>query len=132
MKYLLDTCIISYFVRGEPSILEKIKRTSPLDICVSSITIMEIEFGLALNPDRAKKIKTVINQLIDNTHTLPFLSEDARCAGLIRASLQQKGKTIGAYDVLLAGCAIHRGLTLITANTKEFSQVSGLSLENWR
>lgn len=131
MKYLLDTCIISYFVRGDVSVLERIKSTSPRDICISSITLMEIEYGLLLNSARAKKIKPVIESLLGNISILPFCEKDAMCAASVRAALQKKGKPIGAYDTLLAGTALHRGLIFVTANTKEFTRVSGLLIENW-
>ena len=62
---------------------------------------------------------------------LEFDREDARQAGEIRASLARAGLPIGSYDVLIAGQAKARGLTLITHNTKEFSRVEGLKIEDW-
>lgn len=131
MKYLLDTCIISYFVRGEQNVLARIKTALPRDLCISSITLMEIEYGLLLNPTRAKKLKPVIHSFIENINVLQFCEKDAICAASVRAALQKKGKPIGAYDILLAGCALHHGLIFVTANIKEFERVSGLLIENW-
>lgn len=132
MKYLLDTCMISYFVQGELNVLKRIKATSPVDLCISSITLMEIEFGLLLNPARAKKIKSIIDSFLDSIQIIPFTNNDAICAAAIRAALQKKGSPIGAFDVLLAGCAIHHGLICVTSNLKEFNRVSGLLIEDWR
>lgn len=131
MKYLLDTCIVSYFVKGKKEVLDRVKRTSPRDLYLSSISIMEIEFGLLLNPARAEKLKPIIESFIENINILPFCEKDAICSATVRASLQKKGGIIGAYDILLAGCALHHGLVLVTANTKEFERVSGLLIENW-
>ena len=131
MKYLIDTCIVSYFVRGEPLVLERIKSTSPNEICISAITYMEIEFGLALNATRAKKLRPVMQHFLSSINLLPFTKEDAHYAANIRAKLQKLGNPIGAYDVLLAGCALSRDLIFVTANTKEFHRVSGLQVENW-
>lgn len=131
MKYLLDTCILSYFVRGEKNVLNRIKTSLPRDLCISSITLMEIEYGLLLNPPRAKKLKPVIESFIENINILQFDEKDAICAASVRAALQKKGKSIGAYDILLAGCALHHGLIFVTANIKEFERVSGLLIENW-
>ncbi|MBI4191124.1 MAG: type II toxin-antitoxin system VapC family toxin, partial [Betaproteobacteria bacterium] len=50
----------------------------------------------------------------------------------LRAALQKKGRPIGAYDVLIAGCALARGLVLVTSNEREFRRVGGLRIENWR
>lgn len=60
-----------------------------------------------------------------------FDREDARQAGLVRADLAARGTPIGPYDVLIAGQALARGLTLMTRNTREFSRVPGLQIEDW-
>jgi tRNA(fMet)-specific endonuclease VapC len=62
---------------------------------------------------------------------LEFDREDAVAAGHIRATLALLGQSIGAYDVLIAGQALCRQLTLISRNTREFFRIEGLSLENW-
>ncbi len=63
---------------------------------------------------------------------LPFAATEARRAGNLRALLEKAGTPIGAYDLLIAAHALTTELILVTANTAEFSQVRGLSLENWR
>ncbi|MHC0062327.1 PIN domain-containing protein [Nostoc sp. UIC 10890] len=59
MGYLLDTCVISDFVKGEENTLKRIKLISPIEIFVSSITVMEVKYGLAINPQRAVKIQSI-------------------------------------------------------------------------
>lgn len=132
MKYLLDTCIISYFVKGDPNVLNHIKKKSPQQLCISTITSMEIEFGLQLNPSRAKQLNGVMSAFLENIHILPLTQEDAHAAATIRANLQKRGTPIGSYDVLLAGCALSRGLIFVTSNCSEFQRVLGLQLEDWR
>lgn len=132
MKYLLDTCIVSYFVKGDVSVLHNIKKRSPQQLSISTITSMEIEFGLQLNPSRARKINVVMSAFLENIHILPLTQEDAHAAAAIRANLQKRGLPIGFYDVLLAGCALSRGLILVTSNCAEFQRVTGLQLEDWR
>ena len=56
MKYLLDTCTVSDFVKGQPGVLARMKATAPNQIVVSSITRMEIDYGLALNSAREKAV----------------------------------------------------------------------------
>ena len=60
-----------------------------------------------------------------------FSIEDAGSAAVVRARLERKGTPIGPYDVLLAGQALARDLTLVTNNTREFRRVKGLKLEDW-
>ncbi len=132
MKYLLDTCTVSDFVKGQPAVLSRIKATAPNLVAVSSITRMEIEFGLMLNPQRAQKLAPVLNAFLGSIATLPFDQADSQAAAGVRAALQRKGQPIGSYDVLIAGCALARGLIVVTSNLAEFQRVSGLVVENWR
>jgi predicted nucleic acid-binding protein len=62
---------------------------------------------------------------------LSFNDEDARVAGLIRATLEASGKPIGAFDLLIAGQALAGQFTLVTAKVSEFSRVKGLSWQDW-
>lgn len=60
-----------------------------------------------------------------------FDGDDARQSGAIRAELAAQGTPIGPYDVLIAGQALNRGLTLVTRNLREFGRVAGLRVEDW-
>lgn len=132
MKYLLDTCTVSDFVKGQPGVLTRIKATSPQLIAISTVTRFEIEFGLQLNPDRARKLAPVMDAFLSSITILPFEDADAQAAGAIRAALQKQGQPIGAYDVLIAGCALARGMVVVTSNLGEFQRIGGLQVENWR
>lgn len=132
MKYLLDTCTVSDFVKGQPGVLARVKAASPQFIAISSVTRMEIEFGLQLNPERARKLAPVMEAFLSSITILPFEDADARAAGAIRAALQKQGQPVGAYDVLIAGCALARGLVVVTSNLGEFQRIGGLQVENWR
>lgn len=111
--------------------LAEVKRHAPADIAVSTVTDMEIQYGLALNPPRAAKLGPVLDTLLDSIHVLPYGREDARATAAVRAALRKAGRPIGPYDTMLAGCALAQGLIFVTANTGEFERVSGLLLEDW-
>ena len=132
MKYLLDTCVISDFVNGEKNTLSKLKSTTPNELAVSSITVMEIQYGIALNPLRGKIIESVILDFLASITVLDFTQQDAEKTAIIRAELKQKGGPIGAYDILLAGTALSNQLIFVTSNTNEFNRINELFLENWR
>ncbi len=74
----------------------------------------------------------MIDALLGSVHVLSFSRRDARAAGAVRANLRTRGRPSGPYDVLLAGCAVSRGLTLVTANIGEMSRVDGLAVQSWR
>ena len=132
MKYLLDTCTVSDFVKGQTGVLDRIKNTPPSLIAVSAITRMEVEFGLRLNPECARKLGPMLDSMFNAITTLPLDEADAIAAAGIRAALRRRGQPIGPYDILIAGCGLARGLIVVTSNTGEFERVSGLLLENWR
>ncbi|MGB7416466.1 MAG: type II toxin-antitoxin system VapC family toxin [Thermosynechococcaceae cyanobacterium] len=132
MAYLLDTCVISDFARGDTNTLQKLKSVLPHQIYVASVTCMEVSYGLRLNPSRAVQIRPVIDRLLASITVLPFDVEEAQLAAQIRSTLKSAGKPIGAYDVLIAATALAHDLTIVTSNTREFHQISGLKTENWR
>jgi len=132
MKYLLDTCTVSDFVKGQPNVLARIKAISPALIAVSALTRMEVEYGLVLNAERARKLAPVLQAFFSTISTLPFEVADALAAAAIRAALKTKGQPIGAYDVLIAGTALARGLVVVTSNVGEFQRIGGLQVDDWR
>ncbi|MGD1950438.1 MAG: type II toxin-antitoxin system VapC family toxin [Leptolyngbyaceae cyanobacterium] len=132
MQYLLDTCVISDFIKGEPGTQTLLKQTSPNDVAVSVITVMELPYGLLNNPQRAKKIEPAITSLLNSVSILQFSEEEAKQAAQIRSILKNQGQPIGAYDILIAATALRHSLIMVTANQKEFDRVAGLQTENWR
>jgi tRNA(fMet)-specific endonuclease VapC len=93
---------------------------------------MEVDYGLALNAERVKKLAPILEAFFSTIATLPFDEADAQAAAAIRAALKTQGQPIGAYDVLIAGTGLARGLVVVTSNVSEFKRVSGLQVEDWR
>jgi tRNA(fMet)-specific endonuclease VapC len=132
VKYLLDTNVLSDFARGEQVVMARLRQEAPLQLVVSVITETEVEYGLARNPGLAPRVREAMRMLLNTISVLPFEHEDARVAAQLRASLNSQGTPIGAYDLLLAACALRRGLKIVTHNAREFARVGGLGLEDWR
>lgn len=132
MGYLLDTCVVSDFVKGEESTLKKLKSISPADIFISSLTVMELKYGLAINPQRAVKIQPLIETFLNSITILTFGSKEAEQSAEIRSFLKISGSPIGAYDVLIAATAITHNHIIVTSNVREFQRVPHLQIENWR
>ena len=132
MRYLLDTCVISDFIKSEPGTQTRLRQTPPTDIAVSVITVMELRYGLALNPQRAQKIESTIAQFLTTITIIPFTQPEAEQAAQIRAILKAQGNPIGPYDILIAATALEDQRIMVTANQQEFDRVPGLQTENWR
>lgn len=130
--YLLDTCTVSDFVKGEQGVMARIKGCSPALLAVSAVTRMEIAYGLALAPERGQRWAGMLDAFFSVVTTLPFETADAQAAGMLRADLRTKGQPIGAYDVLIAATSLRNGLVVVTSNLGEFNRIAGLRVENWR
>jgi tRNA(fMet)-specific endonuclease VapC len=132
MRYLLDTCVISDFIKGEPGTQIRLKQTPRAAVAVSDITVMELRYGLLSNPQRAQKIESSIAAFLASISILPFTTAEAEQAAQVRAILRSQGQPIGPYDVLIAATALQHQLIMVTANQREFDRVPGLQTENWR
>ncbi len=128
-KYLLDTNIISYYLKGIENLKEKI--TTNIDsLSISIISYYEIISGLQ-SIDANKRINEFEKfcKLIDIIN-LDKASILASCK--IYASLKKSGKLIDDIDILIAGIALSNNLVMITDNTEHFDRIEGLKVENWR
>ena len=132
MRYLLDTYVISDFIKNEPGTQTRLKQTSPTAIGISIITVMELYYGLVLNLQRAQKVESTIAQFLAAITIIPFTQPEAQQAAQIRARLKIQGQPIGPYDILIAATALEHQLIMVTANQREFDRVFGLQTENWR
>lgn len=128
MRYLVDTNTIIAWVRAANDYVVTRFAEVRADLTISSIVFYELQFG-AFNSDRVDHNLGVYNAL--GLPILPFEADDARVAGEIRATLKRRGTPIGPYDMLIAGQALARDLTLVTHNVSEFARVEGLRIESW-
>lgn len=98
---------------------------------MSTITLMELEFGLSLKPARRAAVEATLSLWLPQVTVLEYGPQDARITAHIRTALRHQGTPIGPYDLLNAGLALARGLTLVTHNTREYQRVDGLQLLDW-
>lgn len=132
MRYLLDTNTVSDFFRQHPAVLAHFDQMAPSDLAISSVTVMEIEYGMARQPAARRKFGEVWASLQRELAVLDYAPPDAVQTGQLRAHLAGLGTPIGPFDLQLAGTALARRLMLVSNNTAEFVRVPGLALEDWR
>ena len=129
MRYLLDSnACIALLNSTSPPLRTRIRRQRPSDIGLSVIVTYELYYG-AFKSRRVDRNIELLDRLA--FEVVPFDASDARVAGAIRSELEAVGRPIGPYDVLIAGQARARGLTLVTANSDEFLRVKDLDCEDW-
>ena len=98
---------------------------------MSSVVLHELWYGVAKSTRRESNTERLEAFLTGPFEILAWDDADARAAGEVRSQLEGEGRRIGAYDALIAAQAVRRGITLVTANTKEFERVDGLMWEDW-
>jgi tRNA(fMet)-specific endonuclease VapC len=134
MSYLLDTNVCIALINGTSGnvrgqFIQAIRRKAVLS--TSSIVAHELWYGVSKSdriPQNTNRLATFLGRDIA---LLDFTEQDAQAAGEIRATLERIGQRIGEYDTLIAGQAFCRNLVLVTANTREFARVKGLTVEDW-
>jgi tRNA(fMet)-specific endonuclease VapC len=127
--YLLDTnAVVALLTNRETKLAKRARLYKPVDIAIPAIVVHELFYG-AFKSQKCERNVALIDGLY--FEVLDFDREDARQAGQVRAQLAAQGTPIGPYDVLIAGQAKARGITLVTHNTKEFGRVADLRIEDW-
>jgi tRNA(fMet)-specific endonuclease VapC len=130
MRYLLDTnAVIGLLNDASSKLAQRARRQRPADIAISAIVAHELFYG-AFKSERAAHNVDLVDSL--QFVVLDFDKEDARQAGEVRALLASRGTPIGPYDVLIAGQAKARNLTLVTHDTDDFKRVPGLRFDDWQ
>ncbi len=132
MRYLLDTNIVIALLdpQRRASVVRRLEAKTPGNVVTSAIVAHELYFGAA-NSARPEDNRHHFDRILKQIPPLPLTRDDARAGGDIRARLKRAGRPIGAYDVLIAGQALARNMILVTNNSREFSRIDALSLEDW-
>ncbi|MGN1170399.1 MAG: type II toxin-antitoxin system VapC family toxin [Lachnospiraceae bacterium] len=131
MRYMLDTNICIYSIKHKPeSVFRRLQEHDPSEICISSVTYAELVHGVEKS-QAVEKNRLALALLLANIEILDFDTLAAEAYGKIRADLEKGGTPIGPLDMMIAGHAKSLDYCIVTNNTKEFSRVRGLKLENW-
>jgi tRNA(fMet)-specific endonuclease VapC len=131
MIYLLDTNTCIIYLKGKNIHLkEKLDSISISEIPVCSIVKSELFYGAMRSAKPESNLK-LQQAFLDKFVSLPFNDEAAIIFGNIRAELTSKGTPIGGYDLQIAAIALANNLILVTHNTREFSRIPQLQLQDW-
>lgn len=125
----LDTNTLSYFMRGEGRVAERLSATPPQQVALPAIVIYEINFGL--RHARRRSQLDGFARMVQATTVLDFDAEAADHAARIRLELEAAGTPIGPTDLLIAAIARRHARILVTHRVREFTRVPGLEVEDW-
>ena len=110
---------------------QRLKLVAEEEVLLCSIVLSELMFGCHRSNDPLREQRNV-RLFTKRFRSLPFDDDAAQVAGRLRADLAAAGTPIGANDLLIAAIALAHGLTLVTHNTREFSRVTPLRIEDWQ
>ena len=132
MKYLLDTNVwVDYLTGRYPTVVTRIQRSSPDDLCLSSVVMAELRYGAEKSRRRGENHR-LLDTLASEVRCLDFDLDAAAAYGGVRTAVESRGRPLGPYDMMIAAHALSLGLVLVTDNKREFKRVKSLQVENWR
>lgn len=128
---LIDTNIVSAFMRGNPQVIRKIEKYLEKHdtLTISIITYYEIVRGIKALSSKTK-VKA-FNEFMSacNIEELDLFIADK--AADIYDELRRTGKLVEDADILIAATAMKYGMVVVTDNTEHFKRIRGLKVENW-
>ena len=128
--WMLDTNTLSDLIRNPRGLVrDRLAATAPDDVCTSIVVACELRFGA--HRKGSEVLSQRVEQMLDTLTVLAFDPPADRHYAEIRAALERAGTPIGSHDLFIAAHARSRDVTLVTHNTREFSRVPGLRLEDW-
>jgi tRNA(fMet)-specific endonuclease VapC len=128
-KYLLDTNICIYFLKGLFNLDKEIEKAGLSNCYVSEITIAELKFGAENSEHQEKNRKTV--DLFLSTFTIIPIFNSLDVYAKEKTRLRKKGFPLDDFDLLIGATAISNNLTLVTRNLSDFERLKDIELENW-
>ena len=127
---LLDTNICIYIINAKPpGVLARFHRFRLGEIGLSTVVAAELAYGVAKSG--SQRNRGALEMFLAPLELMPFDQAAIWAYGELRADLERRGQPIGALDTMIAAHALSMNAVLITNNTREFSRVTGLQLENW-
>jgi tRNA(fMet)-specific endonuclease VapC len=130
LKYLLDTNTLIHFFKGKGNVAARLLSTPPTEIGVPSVVQLELLVGISKSTAPQKRIAE-FEEFLSLITVVPFGTDEAKQGSEIRVKLEGQGRSIGPYDLLIAATAMVNQGILVTHNTREFSRVEGLQIQDW-
>jgi tRNA(fMet)-specific endonuclease VapC len=128
-KYLLDTNICIYYIKGKFQLKEIFEHVDPSNCFISEITLAELKFGVA-NSEHKEKNKKALSDFLSALTLVPiFHSLDLYATE--KARLRKSGNNVDDFDLLIGVTAVTHNLVMVTNNIKHFRKIKDIEIEDW-
>lgn len=128
-KYLLDTNICIYFLKGQYNLDKEIEKAGLNNCYISEITVAELKFG-AENSESQEKNRKTVDHFVSQFTIIPIFNS-LEVYAKEKARLKKKGFPLDDFDLLIGATAISNNLTLVTRNVSDFERLKAIEIENW-
>lgn len=128
-KYLLDTNICIYFIKGQFELDKKIKEVGERNCFISEISVAELKYGVE-NSKKPEELRTIVEAFIPKFFVVPiYNSLDTYAKG--KAKLRRQGLMIDDFDILIGATAVTNEMIIVTKNVDHLSRLDNIIIENW-
>jgi tRNA(fMet)-specific endonuclease VapC len=131
--FLLDTNICIFIIKKKSQkVLQKLKQNKQKGLCISSITLAELEFGIEnASPEYKARNQIALMEFLSIFEIKNFDENASKEYGILKKDLKDRNCLIGPLDMLIGAHAKSLQMTLVTNNTKEFARIKDLDVEDW-
>ena len=133
MRYVLDTNVVSEWMKGEARIVERLRSLQKQDIAIPQSVVAEIAYGIERLPKskRKERLEDRLLAIQNEIQRAAWTDEVSVSFGTIKATLERRGERIEDFDAATAAHALAVGAILVTTNEKHMGRISGLRIEDW-
>ena len=129
-KYVVDSDVLIYFLKGDKKAIDKLSKISLLQLYTSRINYTELMYG-AYNSSKVEKNLEVILAFLENFQILEFCKSSSHIFAQTKAKLKKSGNIIADMDLMIASIVMANDAVLITNNLKHFQRIQGLKVEGF-
>ncbi len=129
-RYVLDTDICIYWLKGNEAVKKKVEQIGPGNLRITIFTLAELNYGAYYSQHVEKNLQN-LQRFLSRIKVIGFDENAAEYFGKIKADLRQNGQLIEDLDILIASTVLSHGAVLVTNNTLHFSRIQELTQENW-
>ena len=128
-KYLIDTNICIFYIKGKFDLIKKFEKVNPDNCFISEITLAELKFGVE-NSEKNETNQKALDYFLTGVKIVPiFHSLDLYAKE--KARLRKSGTPVDDFDLLIGVTSVTHNLTMVTNNTDHFTRIKGIALEDW-
>lgn len=128
-KYLLDTNICIYFIKGQFELDKKIKEIGEQNCFISEITVAELKYGIE-NSKKPEELRTIVEAFIPKFFIIPIYNS-LDIYAKEKAKLRRQGLMIDDFDILIGATAVTNEMMMVTNNVDHLSRLDNIVVEDW-